>query len=219
MSGAAGNGLRLTAIAGEIDAMSTWDPADVRRQLADLAAAERYQPPHRRRPDGYRLNPPIDPEELDQLETRWGVTVPEPYRSFVLELGDGGPGPGPCGLFRIDRSNLGRDYDEAELDRTFFATPWPHRGTWNDHASVTSQTPDDEDYLDYFSPRWVTGSLNISHQGCGYMIRLVVTGDARGQLWEDARCSDGGLLPLGCDFGEWYMTWLAQTTRSVMPRE
>lgn len=215
---AGGNGLRSAVVADGIGGMPTWDSAEVRRILAGLAAAEPYQPQYQRRQDGYRLNPPIAPAALDELETRWGVTLPEPYRSFVLEVGDGGAGPGPCGLFRIDRSDLGRDYDEAELDRAFFAAPWPHAGPWNDHASVTSQTPDDEEYLDYCSPRWVTGSLNISHQGCGYMIRLVVTGDARGQLWEDARCSDGGLLPLSCDFGVWYMTWLAQTMRSAVPR-
>lgn len=108
--------------------MPIWDSAEVRRILADLAAAEPYQPQYQRRQDGYRLNPPIAPATLDELETRWGVTLPEPYRSFVLEVGDGGAGPGPCGLFRIDRSDLGRDYDEAELDRAFFAAPWPHAG-------------------------------------------------------------------------------------------
>lgn len=61
---------------------------------------------------------------------------------------------------------------------------------------------------DYFSPRWVAGSLNISHQGCGYMIRLVITGPERGRLWEDGRCSDAGVVPLDADFGTWYVNWL-----------
>jgi hypothetical protein len=107
------------------------------------------------------------------------------------------------------------------------AFPWaphPHgqdprtharEGTGSEHKpSVTSGpsnepgdgSPQAED--DYFDPALIRGSLNLSYQGCGYMVRLVLNGPQRGTLWEDRRCSDMGISPFGPDFATWYLQWL-----------
>ena len=55
------------------------------------------------------------------------------------------------------------------------------------------------------------GTLVLCHEGCGYLHLLVVTGPTRGQMWLDAQCSDGGIVPLGVDFLDWYERWLDDT--------
>jgi hypothetical protein len=58
-------------------------------------------------------------------------------------------------------------------------------------------------------PAHIAGSLNLAHQGCGYMVRLVLNGSQRGALWEDGRCSDMGIKPFAPGFAAWYRRWLS----------
>jgi SMI1 / KNR4 family (SUKH-1) len=119
----------------------------------------------------YSLNPPLAEHEVAAFEARQGVSLPDDYRTFLLEVGDGGAGPF-SGVFRLDRS---------------------HR------------RPAEDDYDD---PSRIRGSLNLCHQGCGYMLRLVLNGPQRGTWWEGGRCSDAGITPFGPDFDTWYLQWL-----------
>lgn len=48
----------------------------------------------------YRLNPPATEEWIAAFEARFGVTLPEGYRDFLLWMGDGGAGPF-CGLYPL----------------------------------------------------------------------------------------------------------------------
>lgn len=43
----------------------------------------------------------------------------------------------------------------------------------------------------------------IDEYGCAAFHRLIVTGEARGQVWFDDRASDGALTP-GPTFAAWY---------------
>lgn len=175
----------------------------VRCRLAALAAADpaftRFGA-HRHR---YRLGPALSQEDVAAFERLQGVTLPESYRRFLTEVGDGGAGPF-YGLFRLDGSDM-RDLDREERETAgFLATPFPHIEAWNPHRQPSDAWMDDEEY---FHPRWVSGSLIIAEFGCGAFFRLVVTGPVRGRAWFDDRASDGGLTP-GHDFGDWYLRWL-----------
>jgi hypothetical protein len=63
---------------------------------------------------------------------------------------------------------------------------------FGERKSLTSESAEEE----YFDPAHIRGSLNLSHQGCGYMVRLALNGPKRGTLWEDGRCSDTGNHPV-----------------------
>ncbi|MDE7300391.1 MAG: SMI1/KNR4 family protein [Lachnospiraceae bacterium] len=41
----------------------------------------------------YQLKPPISEETIAAFETRFGISLPEGYRNFLLWMGDGGAGP------------------------------------------------------------------------------------------------------------------------------
>lgn len=66
--------------------------------------------------------------------------------------------------------------------------------------------PQDEDA--YFSDEQIAGSLALAHFGCGDILRLVITGEARGEVWQDRRGGDYGIWPVAVDFGDWYAEWL-----------
>ena len=41
----------------------------------------------------YKLNPPLPVSVIEAFEQRHGVSLPEDYRRFITEIGNGGAGP------------------------------------------------------------------------------------------------------------------------------
>ena len=70
-------------------------------------------------------------------------------------------------------------------------------------------------------PSMTVGAICLADEGCGYRDWLVVSGPARGTMWEDPRCVDEDLKPMLTEegspvsFGEWYLTWLAATEAAI----
>lgn len=53
------------------------------------------------------------------------------------------------------------------------------------------------------------GVLALAHAGCGIMWYLVLRGPHAGEVWCDARSSDGKVRRVARSFTEWYREWLA----------
>jgi uncharacterized protein (TIGR02996 family) len=148
-----------------------------------------------------RLHRPLGEDELAAFEREHRVTLPEEYRAFLRDVGNGGLGPG-YGLSPL----VGGDYTgaaEGGLDKPF---PFTFR-TWNGEEDFTDQpgvlylaTPDEP---------WAS-------------VYLVVTGEDRGLVWGFGHCG-GGWFPqspiCGDDqaatvedlprrFLRWYEDWL-----------
>jgi hypothetical protein len=149
----------------------------------------------------YLLNAPLSEQDVTAFEVRHSVSLPDDYRAFLKEVGDGGAGPF-YGVFRLDRSDL-PIRDREDLLPGFLAGAFPHERPWSEPGGGIPEAEGD-----YFDPAKIRGSLNLSHQGCGYMVRLVLNGPQRGALWEDGRCGDMGITPFRPDFATWYLQWL-----------
>src|SRR5690606_3021024 len=125
--------------------------------------------------------------------------LPVSFRAFLTEVGHGGAGPS-LGLWDLEQA-LRHDvkserFRSDEEIRSFYSTPFPHTQTWN--------PPIEEETEEYLESRWITGSMVVSEYGCGSYHRLVITGEAAGQVWFDDRANDHGMDPQA-DFFEWYM--------------
>jgi hypothetical protein len=86
-------------IVDRLDALRRMDPDNSRFG----AAAHRYE-----------LNQPLAEPQVAAFEAQHGVTLPQAYRTFLLDVGDGGAGPF-YGIFRLDRSDLPDRDDEDRL--------------------------------------------------------------------------------------------------------
>jgi HEAT repeat protein/SMI1/KNR4 family protein SUKH-1 len=144
------------------------------------------------------LNPPAADADVAAFERKHGVSLPEPYRRFVTELGDGGAGPG-YGL-----RSLAKAYDSVRYLTYdgFLAVPSPLRnGLGEDWYDEYADDAERHDPLD--------GSLAVVHFGCDQYTVLLVTGSLRGRL--ATVDTAGGVEPYVTedrDFLAWYERWL-----------
>jgi tetratricopeptide (TPR) repeat protein len=226
---------RAGAVAG-----SDW--ADIRERLGRLAADERADDWGG---NAWHLEPPLSTDELSELEEQLGVELPGEYRSFLLEAGAGGTGPG-YGLLPVSRHDDGEwewegDGSQAanygEVDE-----PFPHTEAFNPEDAL----PDEPQEADYGSKEayqdaydewreerdevvyaWeqVQGLVYLCHLGCGSYEALVVSGPARGQVWVDERIENCGFSPLidadgtPLGFARWYRDWLDKAEAELSRQE
>ncbi len=163
--------------------------------------------------------PPVEESEVLEFEKSLGVRLPEGYRSFLLEIGNGDEtgekmrGPWLCLLpFQVAQTQIDSDLSQA----------FPYTDRW-----LVANHPD----VDPWDEKHKHGTLDIGSGGCTINYFLVVSGEERGNVWIDDRGADYGLWPLiihngrvSCDYGyledndfatlphvdflTWYESWL-----------
>ena len=116
----------------------------------------------------YRFNPPLATAQVEAFEQHHKVVLPEPYRQFITEIGNGGVGP-YYGIMPLDPQ-------APQLQQPFPATQ-------------PFELDDDKFNED------IPGALVLAEYGCGIYIVLVVHGEAAGEVWVDARY-EGGISPI-----------------------
>jgi hypothetical protein len=180
---------------------------------------------------GYRLNPPATDEVVRAFEIQHGLNLPADYRSFLMEIGNGGAGPsygllplGSPGEYKYKTGDLGKPFPHSAAwnvpDGWFksLPDPWGGRGdqlprSWPSIEAcleAVSALPVDQDAKRrreeltswYFASEHVNGAIALCHEGCGYYDLLVVRGPKYGTVWIDGRASDYGISPLLSPTGE-----------------
>lgn len=155
----------------------------------------------------YKFNDCLSSEKITKFEEQHNVSLPNDYRRFINEIGNGGFGPG-YGLMELGYQNsILRSLNYSK----YIATPFPHTDAWNENFENIDFDTDttDEEYQNQLA-----GSIPIAIMGCGYDEYLVITGKESGNIWTDARVGDYGIAPIRdannnhLDFFTWYDLWL-----------
>jgi hypothetical protein len=145
----------------------------------------------------FRLNPPLTESVILQFEAKHQVRLPEDYRIFLTQAGNGGAGP-YYGLLPLEKWN------DAIIDEISdcLARPSPL------HPDMPADTAW-EKTLHCPSQELFQGTLTLVHQGCSYYALLVVTGKHRGRVVyvNLDRCGTPYFV-LDAGFLSWYERWL-----------
>lgn len=184
------------------------------------------------------LDPPLSEEQVGEAEARWRVALPADYRSFLLQVGAGGAGPGYGigSLARLDGgwgwTGPGLETDLARLHLPFAGEDVVTRAlaehdgrepTSGDFAGLDEYhrafTAWDEEGEVLFR-RLTAGAVRLSDFGCAIYYWLVVNGPESGHLWVDDRSVDAGFTPAAdheprVTFSRWYLDWLAAAEERV----
>ena len=157
----------------------------------------------------YKLNPTLSESHLLTFEEKHKITLPDDYRLFLKEVGNGGVGP-YYGMFPLENFYQSRFYDGSDencIGNDFLQTPFPYS---KNNPFVENEMDDDltdEVYAQEFIKN-LNGTITLAHQGCGYFDMLIVSGEDKGKVWIDARVSDYGMNCIFDSFTEWYFHWL-----------
>jgi hypothetical protein len=147
----------------------------------------------------FELNAPAPEVTVAKFEERHEIVLPPPYRMFVTELGNGGAGPGyrmrrlvdSCGAGQCRRGHLAEPSPYLPGPRYF--------GDWE-------QRYEDPPGADR---NFLRGTLRIADHGCSLFTQLIVTGPARGRLFNlDGEGPVGPYVVEDADFLAWYERWL-----------
>ena len=117
----------------------------------------------------YKLNSTITEKELDKLEKKFDISLPEDYRFFVLNIGNGGAGPS-YGLYSIQGALTG-------ICPTYSRYRGNKVGKEITRNFIRPDEIDDDEYEE-------DGMLILCQHGCANDDFLIVNGSERGFVWE-----------------------------------
>ena len=228
----------MTRILERLKILEQINELNRRDPQCDLSGADGHE---------YKLNPPLSVSVMEAFEKRHGVSLPEDYRFFITEIANGGAGPS-YGVFPFGKQTYGSDLHDWEAEGLVgdLSKPFRHTSSWNFPKSFWDDAPASSpgtsleadparckawfDSLGtwyeakgkhYWNRTLMNGAIPICHQGCGYLLWLVIHGQQRGFVWNDIREARLGIVPLldksgqSVTFSDWYMDWLDASLREV----
>ena len=176
---------------------------------------------------GLRLNPTLSEGDVVAFERKHGVVLPQDYRQFLTEVGNGGDGPfnEVFALGQMDDNFGYKFWQEGDGFVGDLSEPFPFEEEWNDLPAMPDSDLAESNEAEYdrqmeafervyWNGAVINGAIPICHQGCALRVLLVVTGSQAGFLWDDRRSEYCGLRPLrladgsAATFGSWYGEWL-----------
>ncbi|MGW6717786.1 SMI1/KNR4 family protein [Streptomyces sp. NPDC054995] len=136
-------------------------------------------------------------EAVRLFEAEHGITLPEPYRTFVAEVCDGlRAGPPHYGLLPFAQAPS--DWGSGRPER-LLAEPFPLTSTWMWESTEQGEKALSEQELEArMDAVFDHGSLLLGTDGCGMYWHLVVTGPQRGHVW---LIDEYGAMPFGTSPG------------------
>ncbi len=212
-----GDDARLRSADVESRSVLDGNPVDdqverIRRKLHDVPRMRERRYELGEEKHRFAARPPIQEQDLLAFERRNEVRLPSSYRTYLLEIADGGAGPGyelfPLGhhadrLIGLDHPfplDVDVDYDAA--GRQWLGLLEDSQGDGDDLDAETEEAGCESTWPFY-------GTLPVSHRGCTSEVVLVVTGAARGRVALVDRDMNGPprFYP-ELTFLDWYEAWL-----------
>lgn len=190
----------------------------IKTKLTELSDLDRSKQIFGSSTHEYYLNKCLTADEILKFEKEHLFNLPEEYKMFLSLIGNGIAGPN-YGLIPLKYCLLD-DLDNADSkERLDPSKPFKFKSKWNLEFGDFNEAADEKyfrlkDESEYYSSKWMDGTIRLSNAGCAIAISLVVNGDESGNIWVDDRGSDQGIYPLtksGKDrisFADWYEGWL-----------
>ncbi len=147
--------------------------------------------------------------EVEHFESTYGITLPESYRRFILEVGNGGAGPSIHGVSRLGEAPdyLNPEYQQfhnkrvqTSLSKLQQPFPFQEIWVWEDEDWAEEELRKEKEKLEL-------GNLLIGDSGCAMYWHLIISGSETSNIWE---FTDVGIVPMNQNFLCWYEDWLDQ---------
>ena len=161
------------------------------------------------------LNNCLSDNYIDKFEKNNNIKLPDDYKYFITEIGNGGIGP-DYGLFSLEESIIDiklKNKPNIKLNIPFnFTKSWNE--SWIENFDWDNELPPLDLVNEYMCVKYIYGCLQVSHYGHGCTHLLVINGKEHGFIWFDGRANYDGIFPelnIKKDkmlFMDWYLDWL-----------
>ena len=165
----------------------------------------------------YNINEPTIPQSVMEFEKKYSITLPDCYKAFVLEFGNGGIGwqnsaAGPfLGIYSFGENinELIYEYAEKYLKSECVIVPKMTDDFWKSLTKNIDKNEgvSDEDYKTELGKLWA-GILPIGSQGCTYLHGIVLTGQFKGRVMNLDMDRQKPQFAYEVNFLDWYERWL-----------
>lgn len=148
-------------------------PEQIFEQLKELKALDTDLKVFGANKHKYDLNPVLSDSEISAIESRYEIKLPDDYRWFLLNIGNGGAGPN-YGILTLQESiyeitsNLDEDEDNTISHKEYLSTPFER-----------PMTLERSKRMHYF----VEGMIPVSDAGCCMYYHLCISGSEYGNIW------------------------------------
>lgn len=147
------------------------------------ARALRYHPP---KGHNYKIDPVMKPSEIDAIEAKFNISLPEELKDYLLYFGAGGAGP-DYGV-----KNFRHSFETFSYDKPFVTPSIDKYG--------------DNDPIEDFS-----GLIYFGTAGCGADYYLELVSENIGEVWVTWSSGDS-CTKLG-NFIDFYSNWLEESEK------
>jgi hypothetical protein len=167
----------------------------------------------------YKLRPCLSRTKIVAFEVRYSIRLPDDYRRFLMEVGNGGAGP-YYGIHGLDELDETREDYWNDLSKPF---PYLHQYEGPPDLLKAIKEADNDESVDedssiklvdeYWLQASRDGSINICEYGCNLRFLLIVNGLEFGRIWFDSTPDLAGYSPVAVNpeaplqrSGEWCVT-------------
>ncbi len=163
----------------------------------------------------YIIRKPAKLYEVEEFERKYQLTLPICYRTFLLEIGNGGESysssaAGPfLGIFPLSGNVDELLYENADqnLNGKCVLQPDMTDEVWNNLIKEINDESSDADFYDKISNVY-GGILPIGSQGCTYLHGLILNGEYRGRVVNLDMDRQKPKFTFEDNFLDWYERWL-----------
>lgn len=165
----------------------------------------------------YIINKPTTLKSVMEFETKYSITLPDCYKAFVLEFGNGGIGwqnsaAGPFfGIYALGENINELIYENIEkhLKNECIIVPKMTDDFWKSLTKNIDENDEisDEEYEIELGKLWA-GILPIGSQGCTYLHGIVLNGQFKGRVVNLDMDRQKPQFAYEVNFLDWYERWL-----------
>ena len=169
----------------------------LKQKLAEFNALNQYE--------DYTFYPKATETEIQAFETQFNIRLPEDYRWFIKEVGNGYTDQYHGGVRYLSLENHFHHEDEFNP-----GIPFPFNEETSDEVIFENHLTKDAD----------NGRITLMAHGCGVTSFLVVNGPAYGSMWLDTLCDGESVSPKMKDnkmlqFSDWMVNVLNDRISSM----
>lgn len=161
----------------------------------------------------YTFNEKLSISEVEKFESAAGARLPLDYRDFLIHIGNGAAAKQQFPLSLSHAKECMESCLQEETGLEYIGRPFSadtcNKAFQDENDLVDDMDNDDaEEYFNQLYRDALQGTLTLHHDGCGYYIVMVVSGESAGQLYYIDTCHGQGIRKVSDSFAEYYLKTL-----------